>query len=693
MSAADPLSERVLILAPQGRDAQIAAMILHEAGFSADIRSTLAELSQELEKGAGLAIVTDEAVRHADLRPLAAFLAGQPSWSDLPVVLLTHRGGGLERNPAAARLAEVLGNVTFLERPFHPTTLASVVRTALRGRRRQYQARSQLEALQEGEQRLQTALWAGHLGSWMLDLKGGAFWTSETCRAHFGRAPEEELDFAAFRGAAHPQDRARLRAAFAASQRSGSDLAIEYRILWPDGSTHWVDLRARAVRSADQRVAQFVGVSSDISFRKRAELERERLLEALAAERAALSDLTATLEERVRQRSGELMAEVAAKEKAQEQLVQAQKMESIGQLTGGVAHDFNNLLTAVISNLELLGKRLPDDARAQRLIDGAMQGARRGAALTQRMLAFARQQDLRTTSADLAELLEGMRDMLKRTLGPQVALQIDVAEGLPPARVDANQVELAILNLAINARDAMPERGRIAIAVDRRAHEPGKGLPDRDYLCVTVTDDGAGMDAATLARAVEPFFSTKPTGKGTGLGLSMVHGLAVQLGGLLELSSEVGRGTTATLWLPVATEPVVLPAAPAPAPASRQAVARILVVDDDPLIAMSTVDMLEDLGHQVIEAESATRALEILEAGAQVDMIMTDHAMPGMTGMELAEVVHRSHPLLPILLATGYADALTDAEADLPRLSKPYQQSELAAEIDRLLNPPAQAER
>ena len=692
MSGVDPLSERVLILAPQGRDAQIAAMILTEAGFPADIRGTLPELSRELAKGAGLAIITDEAVRHADLRPLAAVLGEQPSWSDLPIVLITHRGGGTERNPAAARLAEVLGNVTFLERPFHPTTLASVVRTALRGRRRQYQARSQLEALREGEQRLQTALWAGHLGSWMLDLDGGTLWTSETCRAHFGRAPEAELSFAAFRGAAHPEDRERLRTTFARCKRSGSDLAIEYRILWPDRSIHWVDLRARAVRSADREVAQFVGVSSDITFRKVAELERERLLEALAAERAALSDLTGTLEERVRQRTDELMAEVAAKEKAQEQLIQAQKMESIGQLTGGVAHDFNNLLTAVISNLELLGKRLPDDTRAQRLIDGAMQGARRGAALTQRMLAFARQQDLRTVSADLAELLEGMRDMLERTLGPQIALQIAVPAGLPPARVDANQIELAILNLAINARDAMPERGRIAIAVDRRAHEPGKGLPDCDYLCVTVTDDGAGMDAATLARAVEPFFSTKPTGKGTGLGLSMVHGLAVQLGGLLELSSEVGRATAATLWLPVATEPVARSPVPAADPAPRRAGARILVVDDDPLIAMSTVDMLEDLGHQVIEAESATRALEILAAGERVDMIMTDHAMPGMTGMELAEVVRRSHPQLPILLATGYADALTEGEADLPRLSKPYQQSELEREISRLL-PPEQGER
>ncbi|MEQ9047862.1 MAG: response regulator [Sneathiellaceae bacterium] len=691
MKLPDPQSERVLILAPTGRDAQIAAMILHEAGFLADMRSNLSDLCQELTRGAGLAIVADEAIRNADLRSLADFLAAQPPWSDLPIVLLTHRGGGVERNPAAARLAEVLGNVTFLERPFHPTTLTSVVRTALRGRRRQYDARHHLQALREGEKRLQTALRAGNLGSWALGLDDLTLSTSESCRSHFGRPPEAPLTFAEFRDAVHPQERQRVEQALAECQRTGQDLAVEYRTVWPDGSLHWVDLRARAIRDPGDGIVQIVGVSSDITFRKLAELERERLLEELANERAALSDLTATLEQRVRDRTAELTAEVSAKEKAQEQLVQAQKMESIGQLTGGVAHDFNNLLTAVLSNLELLRKRLLDDSRALRLIDGAIQGAERGAALTQRMLAFARQQDLRTVSADLATLLDGMRDMLERTLGPQYELHIAVAPDLPPAQVDANQIELAILNLAINARDAMAERGRINLVVDRRQPGTAGTLPPGDFVRIAVTDSGAGMDPVTLSRAVEPFFSTKPTGKGTGLGLSMVHGLAVQLGGLLELDSAVGEGTTATLWLPVATEPVAERPLPAPPAAAEQPPATIQVVDDDPLIAMSTVDMLEDLGHRAIEAESGKRALEILDAGQAIDLIMTDHAMPGMTGIELAEIVRRSWPGMPILLATGYAEALTDTEADLPRLSKPYHQAQLQVEINRLLAPPGEA--
>jgi signal transduction histidine kinase/CheY-like chemotaxis protein len=545
-----PLSERVLVLAPLGRDAQIAAAILREAGFAAHVCADIGVLAHELEAGAGCVVVTDQALHRTDLRPLSDFLAGQPPWSDLSVVLLSRRGDGTEPSPAAGKTADVLGNVIFLERPLHPASLVGTVRTALRGRRRQYEARARL-----------------------------------------------------------------------------------------------VDL---------------------------------------AGERAALADLTATLEQRVRERTAELTAEVAARERAQEQLLQSQKMESIGQLTGGVAHDFNNLLMAVMGNLELLKKRFRGDERAQHLIAGALEGARRGAALTQRMLTFARQQELKTTSADLVALVAGMHDLLDRTLGPQIELRFDVPEGLPPAQVDANQIELAILNLAINARDAMPSGGMICISLDKITPPPGKGLADSEYLRLSLSDTGGGMDDETLRKAIEPFFSTKPTGKGTGLGLSMVHGLAVQLGGMLELKSVVGKGSTATLWLPIADARVAV-AAPRPAPLDSVSRAIILVVDDDPLIAMSTVEMLEDLGHQAIECNSAAQALTILKDGQEIDLMLTDQAMPGMTGLELAELAHKERPKMPILLATGYAD-LPASQIKLPRLSKPYLQSELQEEINRLLN-------
>jgi PAS domain S-box-containing protein len=679
-----PLSERAIILAPSGRDSQIAVRILLDAGFPAEIRGTLAALCEEIAKGAGLAIVADEAVTGADVRPLARLLREQPPWSDFPIVLLTQRGGGPERNPGAEKLAEVLGNVTFLERPFHRATLVSVVRAAVRGRRRQYEARAHLEGLRESGERLQIALRAGRLGAWTLDARGMALRPSRSFQGHFGRAPEQPFGYADLIASIHPDDAPATEAAIRRSLESGEDYNAEFRNIWPDGTTHWVNVRARALTNAIGEVEQLVGVSSDITERKTSDLERERLLRELAAERASLSDLTETLEKRIDLRTAELMKEVAARERAQEQLLQSQKMEVIGQLTGGVAHDFNNLLMAVLGNLELLRKRVPDDARTRRLIEGAMQGAERGASLTQRMLAFARQQELKTASVDLGALLAGMRDLLERSLGPQIDLRLKTAKGLPPAQVDQNQVELAILNLAINARDAMPDGGTIRIGIDKEVVGPGRTVRPGTYLRVCVTDAGSGMDATTLKKAIEPFFSTKPSGKGTGLGLSMVHGLAVQLGGSLELTSELGKGTTATMRLPASAKPVEAGRS-ALSSATRGVAATILVVDDDKLIAMSTVDMLEDLGHVAIEANSAKRALEILEAGEKIDLMMTDQVMPGMTGTELAEIARRKHPGMPILLATGFADIPSEHKPNLPRLAKPYQQAQLQEQIERLL--------
>lgn len=677
-------SERAVILAPTGRDASVAAALIKEAGYYANICGDLAALMHEIEGGAGLAVIADEAIKTADLRGLMSWLNGQPSWSDFPIVLLTHQGGGPERNPDAVRLGQVLGNVTFIERPFHPTTLVSIVGSAVRGRRRQYQTRAILADLTESEGLLQTALSAGHLGALELHLPALELEASDTCKAFFGRRPGEPFSYQDLLAAVHPDDRERRTEVLNQAIETGRDYSIEYRNIWPDGSIHWVDVRARAVRSPNGSIKTLVGVSSDITARKTAEIERETLLAQLAAERTALAELTATLEQRVEQRTTDLMKEVAAREKAQEQLRQAQKMETIGQLTGGVAHDFNNLLMAVMGNLDLLRKRLPNDPRLHRLINGAMQGAERGASLTQRLLAFARQQDLRAVPIDLGALIRGMIDLLERSLGPRVALRLDVPEALPPARIDANQLELAVLNLAINARDAMPDGGAIDIRVTEYQVTNDPVLESGGYLKLSVIDSGTGMTPEILKRAVEPFFSSKPLGKGTGLGLSMVHGLAVQLGGALQLSSTVGKGTTATLVLPVATSaPEVESPAPSVQKVNRSAV--ILFVDDDPLIAMSTTEMLEDLGHQVIGATSGLHALDILKSGQPIDLMVTDHVMPGMTGIELAAASRAVRPSLPILLATGYAELPEGAQLDLPRLAKPYHQDQLRDRLDQLL--------
>jgi PAS domain S-box-containing protein len=685
LNATDAQSLRALVLAPYGRDAPLAVALLNEAGVAADICADLKSLAHELNEGAGLAIIADEAVQTADPQPLVGFLRAQPAWSDIPIILLTQRGGGPESSPAAVRLGEILGNVSFLERPFHPATLSSMARSAVRGRCRQYEARSRLDEICEREQQLQTALTAGRLGSWTLDVEHMVFHASATSRAHFGVAGNNEFTYEDLRRVIHRDDLERMTQALQESLSSGADYVAECRNIRPDGSIHWVDVRARALRNAAGTVVHLAGVSSDITARKNSELERERLLDELAVERTALSQLTRNLEQRVALRTGELMTEAAAREKAQEQLLQSQKMESVGQLTGGIAHDFNNLLMAVMGNLEILRKRVPNEAGTRRLIDGALLGAQRGASLTQRMLAFARQQDLKTTSADIGALVCGMRELLRRSLGPQIALHFHIDPDLPPAEVDAHQVELAVLNLAINARDAMPEGGVIDIRVDQRHLNGEYGLRPGTYLRIQISDTGSGMDSATLAKAIEPFFSTKPLGKGTGLGLSMTHGLAVQLGGHLDLASEIGVGTVATFWLPMASGPAaeVEPAAGASAPIRP---ATILVVDDDPLIAMSTVDMLEDLGHIAIEANSGKRALEIIDAGQDIDLMMTDQAMPEMTGIQLAEIVRSKRPNLPVLLATGYADLPASRLANLPRLSKPYRQAQLQAEIEKLLD-------
>jgi signal transduction histidine kinase/CheY-like chemotaxis protein len=677
-------SERAVILAPTGRDAAVAAALIREAGYDANVCADVAALMHEIEAGAGLAVLADEAIKTADLRGFVSWLNSQPAWSDFPIVLLTHQGGGPERNPDAARLGQILGNVTFIERPFHPTTLVSIVGSAVRGRRRQYQTRAILEDLTESEGLLQTALNAGHLGALELQLPAFELEASGTCKTFFGRQPQDPFSYQDLLAAVHPEDRERRQAALDGSIKSGQDYNFEYRNIWPDGSVHWVDVRARAVRRPDGSLKSLVGVSSDITARKVAEIEREALVSQLAAERTALAQLTATLEQRVEQRTADLMKEVAAREKAQEQLRQAQKMETIGQLTGGVAHDFNNLLMAVMGNLDLLRKRLPADPRLHRLVDGALQGAERGASLTQRLLAFARQQDLRAVPVDLCALIQGMIDLLERSLGPRIALRLDLPDGLPPARADTNHLELAVLNLTINARDAMPDGGTIDLRVCEYKASADPQLKSGRYLKLSVIDTGTGMPPEILQRAVEPFFSSKPLGKSTGLGLSMVHGLAVQLGGALQLSSTVGTGTTATLLLPAATAAAEVET-PMPQPQKTGRSAVILFVDDDPLIAMSTREMLEDLGHRVIGASSGRHALDIIRSEQPIDLMMTDHVMPGMTGIELAVASRELRPSLPILLATGYAELPEGAQLELPRLAKPYHQDQLRDRLDQLL--------
>jgi len=383
----------------------------------------------------------------------------------------------------------------------------------------------------------------------------------------------------------------------------------------------------------------------------------------------------------------EKMETQRALEQAREELFQSQKMEAIGQLTGGIAHDFNNLLMAVLGSLEILKKRMPQDLSLTSLVDNAMQGAQRGAALTQRMLAFSRRQELHVEPIDVSGLVRGMMDMLSRSLGPLTVIDTSFPVRLPTILTDPNQLEMAILNLVVNARDAMPSGGRIVLRASEEPAPPSKSpLSPGRYVRIAITDEGEGMDAKTLDQAVTPFFTTKGVGKGTGLGLSMVQGLTTQSGGRLFLKSKPGEGTTVELWFPVAIverrtrTTVELPQREQSAPDSL----RVLAVDDDGLVLMNTTLMLEDLGHTVFEAMAGSEALDILHK-QPVDLVICDHAMPRMTGAQLAQAIRDEWPEMPIILATGYAELPEGAGVtNLPRLGKPFSQAQLAEAISRV---------
>ncbi|MFC5068502.1 ATP-binding protein [Flaviflagellibacter deserti] len=424
--------------------------------------------------------------------------------------------------------------------------------------------------------------------------------------------------------------------------------------------------------------ASEIALLTEVTERSWAHIERARSeAEVRLGEQRFRDELAEKVEERT-----------AALRQAEQALGQVLKMEALGNLTGGIAHDFNNLLMAVLGSLELLRKRLPQDPGIVRLLDNAMNGAQRGASLTRRMLTFARQQDLNFEPVDLNELVGGMSELMERSLGPIIAVEIDLAPDLPSVETDRNQLESALLNLAVNARDAMNGEGRIVIA-GREMTPTGRAssLQPGRYICLSVTDTGHGMDEATLKKATDPFFTTKEVGRGTGLGLSMVHGFAEQSGGTLILKSAPGAGTTAEIWLPARS--VEVPTyhdngLAAETVGGSQRTLSVLAVDDDDMVLMSTCELLEDLGHRVTFARCGREALDSI-GRAPFDLVITDHAMPEMTGAQLATALRASKPDLPIILASGYADLPPGTADGIPRLAKPFSLSALAEAIDKAI--------
>ncbi|WP_282410268.1 ATP-binding protein [Pseudomonas sp. PS02303] len=521
MSVVEAMSERALILAPLGRDSQIALMMLNEAGFEGLVTRDLVTLCSELAQGAGLLLISSEALLGCDLEPLLGLIEEQPAWSDLPIVLLTHHGGP-EQNPAS-RLGPQLGNVTFLERPFHPVTLISLVTTALRGRRRQYEARDRLIDLSQSELRLQNTL--------------------------------------------------------------------------------------------------------------------------------------ETLEQQVEERTAQLRHN-------EEALRQSQKMEAVGQLTGGIAHDFNNMLTGIIGSLELLRRRLArgrtDDLDG--LIDLGVTSANRAAGLTHRLLAFSRRQSLDSKPVNMNTLVVSMGELLQRSINESIQLDMQLSEDLWVAEADPNQLESALLNLVLNARDAMPEGGKLVVNTSNQHLDKGftqvhSNLQPGDYVVLRVTDTGCGMPEGTITRAFDPFFTTKPIGQGTGLGLSMIYGFSKQSHGHVTIESEVGNGTTVSLYLPryngALVEDTLIDIAHAP---HAQDGETVLIVEDDPAVRVLVSAVLSELGYAFVEAGDADSAVPILDSGQRIDLLISDVGLPGMNGRQLAEIGRQYRPDLKVLFITGYAE-------------------------------------
>jgi signal transduction histidine kinase/DNA-binding response OmpR family regulator len=673
--------ERVLVLAPRGRDASVVQQVLAASGFPSLVCADQQALVRALEEGAGAALVAEEALLGCDLTPLAEWLARQASWSDFPFVMLVSRQSEPRTAPARA-LLEGLSNVILLERPLNAETLRRAAASALRARKRQYQARSDLQARIHGEERLRIALQAGGLGAWELELATSALHMSAASKGHYGRDPAQPFTFAQLLSCIHPDDMTRRRGVIDNAVAAGADFSIEYRVIWPDSSIHWVHVQGKTIADESGKPMLIAGVSQDVTSRRESE---RRLQES----QEALRQLNETLELRIEERTAELaqandrlMREITERERTQVALVQAQKMEAIGRLTGGIAHDFNNLLNVILGNVDLID-RLSTDERIKRMAATARKSSQRGAKLTSQLLAFARSQSLNLQPVNLVDVMESTRDLLSASLGSDVSIVFEIAPGMPPVKADLNQIELAILNLAINSRDAMPDGGTVTIRSEMRSAPPDLLKPGH-YGVISVRDNGAGINPEIITKVFDPFFTTKALGKGTGLGLSQVYGIAKQSGGTARIESTVGVGTTVEIWLPLAERASALDGYPGPAAKldHQNRGAKILVVEDDPGVRQFIVECLEMSGYHVTQADDGQAGLDQLDVNTP-DLMIVDFLMPGMNGAELAAQANKKCPRLPIIFATGYADmkAIEQVIGRNSVLRKPFQMNELVASV------------
>ena len=688
--------EDVLILAPRD-EALWFTETLAACGLPARSCFDIQALIDRMQQGAGCVMVAEEALDAPSRRVLARWLDGQPPWSDLPFILLA--GGGAADDPRLTdTLLEELGHANHLARPLGAVAVRRAVLDGLRARQRQYRARDVLNRCEQEERVLHEALDSADLGTWTMDAASGAMAMSPRCKQHHGLSPDAVAGFDEWLERVHEDDRPGLIRALDAARHGedGASVHEQYRSRAADGEMRCVELHGRLSLPHDGARARLTGVSHDITARRAAE-------ESFARTRQRLREINETLESRINERARDLahandrlMKEINERERTQAALLQAQKMEAVGHLTGGIAHDFNNLLNAVACSVDLI-ERVAHDDRVGRLVASARAAVERGARLTGQLLAFSRSQNLSLQAMDINERVSGMSELLAASAGSGIQLQTDLASALPQAWADRSQLELAVLNLVLNARDALPDGGRIVVSTRQVDCRDGAvDLKPGSYVVLSVSDTGVGIPPDVLSKVFDPFFTTKTVGKGTGLGLSQAYGIARQSGGTVKLSSEVGKGTVAEIWLPVSneaaaqdTDTAMKSAYPARDPAS----ACVLVVDDDANVRQLIVECLEVIGYKVRQADSGARGLALLEAEPP-DLLVVDFIMPGMNGAEVISRVRRTHPEIPIVLSTGYADARS--ESGIPPtervLQKPFDIDQLARTVSEALDhPPAAA--
>ena len=685
---------RVLIIAPYGRDAESVSGLLTSNGYDARICNTFAEVAAHLDAHAGVILVTEEALA-GDVSPLESALTAQPPWSDIPFILLTGRRAGRDRPNEAIRhrLPSNATNVVLIERPLSTESLLSTIVSAMRARQRQFVMRDQHAELDTQRTLLKTLLDNLPVGVAFLDAQGVSVVTNPAFMrfsklgksAAFDADAERHWQAQDENGAPLPRDKFPSARALKGEHVSG----IEFRYTGLDSGPVWTHVSSVPLLNDDGSVAGAISVVVDIDEQKRAQ---EKLTHAAEMLESRVAARTIELQNAL----SDLRKETAERSKAEAALRQSQKMEAVGQLTGGIAHDFNNMLTGIIGAIDLMKRRIASNRYddLDRFMEAASTSAQRAAGLTSRLLAFSRRQLLDSNPTDINALVRALSDLLHRAVNENVSIAIETKDGIPAALVDANQLENAILNLVINARDAMPQGGKLtvetsAVDLDEAYCEAHPGIASGPYVVIAVSDTGVGMTPELIEKAFDPFFTTKPLGQGTGLGLSMVYGFARQSNGQVRIHSAPGQGTSVKIYLPAVEQEAIQPADHVQS-SPQGAGQAVLLVEDDPSVRLLIGEVLSELGYRAIEASDANAAIKVLEGGQAIDMMISDIGLPGMNGRQLADVAREYHPTVPVLFVTGYAENAAIRAGflgtNMAMISKPFQVGELAAKISEMLS-------